>query len=153
MVTVERIKRREYKKTLDVVYASFHTFDAPYYTKQGCRSFLGYAAPQNFAARQRSGHVTFIARADGEIAGMIEIRNDSHISMLFVSPKFIKAGYGRILMEHGVTHIRARNKKLKKITVNAAPYAYGYYRHMGFTDAAPTEYVDGLSYTPMQLLL
>ena len=38
----------------------------------------------------------------------------------------------------------------KKITVNAAPYAVGFYRQIGFEDVAPQLSKDGIIYTPME---
>jgi predicted GNAT family N-acyltransferase len=38
----------------------------------------------------------------------------------------------------------------RKMTVNAAPYAVGFYRQIGFEDVAPELTKDGIIYTPME---
>lgn len=152
-MTIEKIKRKEYRAVLNAVYDSFNTFDAADYTERGCASFMGYASFNNFVYRQRNNHETFVAKVEDDIAGMIETRNRNHISMLFVPPKHIKTGIGRALMEYAIAHMRETNANLHRITVNASPYAYGFYRHMGFLDAEPTVETDGMIYTPMKLLV
>lgn len=152
-MVIEKIRRREYRAVLNAVYYSFNTFDAADYTERGCASFMGYASFNNFVYRQRNNHETFVAKEGADIAGMIEIRNKNHISMLFVPPEHIKTGVGRALMEYAISHMKETNKSLHHITVNASPYAYGFYRHMGFRDAEPTVETDGMIYTPMKLLV
>ncbi len=136
-----------------MVYDSFHTFDAKDYTKNGCASFLGYASFRNFSSRQGRDHTSFIAKEESTIVGMIEVRNKSHISMLFVSPPYLGKGYGRALVEYAVNDMKRINQELTGVTVNAAPFAHGFYLHLGFQDTEPTINSDGLIYTPMRLLL
>lgn len=154
---IKKIRQREYRAVLAAVYDSFDTFDADSFTERGCASFKGYASFDNFAYRQRHNHVTFVAKASAagkagrQIAGMIEIRGLSHISMLFVPSKYVKTGVGRALMEYAIGYMRNGNKNLHRITVNASPYAHGFYRHMGFLDTEPAVETDGMIYTPMAL--
>lgn len=142
-----------YEDVLDVVYKSFNTFDAADYTENGRRSFMAYASLANFTHRQKKNHISFCLCEKDEIVGMIETRKNSHISMLFVAPKYIKKGYGRIITEHALDYMKSESRRLKRVTVNASPYAYGFYRHMGFTDTSPTLNLDGMIYTPMALRL
>ena len=40
-----------------------------------------------------------------------------------------------------------------KLTVNAAPYATGFYHKLGFYDTDKVQTSEGITYTPMELII
>jgi GNAT superfamily N-acetyltransferase len=69
----------------------------------------------------------------GTIAGMIEVRNHKHITLLFVDEPYQGCGIGRALLEQAIDRCRNRFPHLTHITVNASPFAAPIYRHWGFS--------------------
>ena len=148
---ISAIKKREYGVTLEMVRESFWEYDASYYPRNGQDSFLAYASFPNFAYRQWHSHSTFVAKDQTRILGMIEIRGDCHISMLFVAPNYIKQGIGRALITTAVERCVSRKMNLRYITVNSSLFAEEFYKKMGFTATESPTTNDGLTCIPMAL--
>jgi hypothetical protein len=59
---------------------------APGYKVEGVAEFIRYAASGALAGRLREGHVILVAKDEHRtLVGMVEVRDFSHISMLFVT--------------------------------------------------------------------
>ena len=77
----------------NLVARSFNEFIAPGFSEEGIDEFFKYANPRSLAKRSEGSHFVLVAEVDGEIAGMIEIRELKHISMLFVDKnKYVYGG-------------------------------------------------------------
>ena len=83
---------------------------------------------------------------------MATLRNNVHISLLFVEEQYHRRGIGRglirYLCEYLMTEVQA-----SRVTVNSSPYGVGFYHKLGFTDLGPEEQKDGITYTPMEFVL
>jgi len=151
---IVKIQKNEYRRALVMVRESFNALCAKDFTESGGASFLRYASLHNFSARQKKGHVTFIAKEGARLAGMVELRETGHITMLFVSPETIGRGCGSALLTHAIDRCKQANgKKQSSITLNASPYAHGFYLKKGFFDDGETVDDDGLIYTPMRMYI
>ncbi len=150
-VTVSAIKKTEYQATVNMVEASFWEYDASYYNKQGQDSFLAYANFANFAYRQWHHHITFVAKDGNRIIGMIELRTENHISMLFVAPGEVKKGIGKELVSCALQYIAEHNPKTTYVTVNSSLYAVEFYKHIGFEATDSRHDNDGLIVIPMAI--
>ncbi|MCL2538908.1 MAG: GNAT family N-acetyltransferase [Oscillospiraceae bacterium] len=151
---ITKIKKGEFRETLSMVRECFNTYNAKDYTASGRASFLNYASLGNYVKRQKYGHITFIARENGFLAGMVEIRGQSHITMLFVAPGYIKRGCGRALLTYAINHISSKSDvRPVKATLNSSPFAHDFYLRMGFVDDGDTVDSGGLIYTPMRMYL
>lgn len=153
VVGIDFLQKNEYKRALRVVARSFNKLDAPDYSAYGRRSFFAYASYANFCYRQLNNHLSFAAKVDGKLAGMLELRRQNHISMLFVDPEYTKLGCGRALIERAVEFVKTNNTFCARITVNASPYALAFYKKLGFLSTARLQDEDGFVYTPMALAL
>ena len=56
--------------------------------------------------------------------------NIAEIDFLFVSPKYIRNGFGKLLLQHCLCHIK--NTKSIKITLDSDPNAEEFYKKQGF---------------------
>ena len=71
---------------------------------------------------------------DGDtIIGIMTMRKESHVMLVFVDAKHHKQGVVRKLFEHIFKEIVLDNSAITDITVNSSPYAVGFYKHLGFT--------------------
>jgi ribosomal protein S18 acetylase RimI-like enzyme len=82
-----------------------------------------------------SGYRYHIAEEDGELAGVVAVRDNSHLYHLFVSERFQGQGLARRLWEVAKTaSLSAGNPGL--FTVNSSRYAVGMYENFGFVRPA-----------------
>lgn len=141
------------KEALDLVWLVFFEFEAPVYDKKGVDSFREFIQPEQIAQRIASKEMKFwVDIEQNEIVGVIAVRGDSHISLLFVQKEYQRRGIAKKLIQALITHCVNENQ-VKHITVNASPYAVNIYAHMGFVARSGEQTVDGIRFTPMTLLL
>lgn len=120
------------------------------YSWRGRRSFMEYAAPAKMAARAREDHFVLLALTKDRIAGILEMRNGAHVSLLFVEPEFQGRGVGGTLLKKAVAICRASGQSGGDVTVNASPNARGAYEKMGFKATGPYQTIGGVRSVPMK---
>lgn len=118
----------------------------------GRREFRKYAEPAAFMER-RHNHRLVTAEENETLAGVIEIREFRHISLLFVAREYQGRGIAKALFHRALNMIRQDNPECTTITVNSAPDAVGFYRKLGFRAASDEQCVNGIRFTPMRKLL
>ena len=125
---------------------------APGYKPEGVSEFSRYAAPGGLAGRLREGHVILVAE-DGprKVVGMVEVRDFSHISMLFVMGSVQRRGIGRDLVTRAVEMCRERNPDASTVTVNASPNSVTAYERFGFRSSGGEQERNGIRFVPMAL--
>jgi GNAT superfamily N-acetyltransferase len=92
----------------------------------------------------------FVACDRNRVVGMITLRNETHVSLLFVDEAYHRQGIGRRLMEYVLDYVK-NEEGHRILTVNAAPYAVGFYHKLGFVDTGKEQLSDGIYYTPMEI--
>ena len=137
----------------DLVVSAFQRDVAPLYTEEGIREFLSYANPSSLHARQARNHVVLVAFQGESIVGMLELRDYSHVSMLFVDPIHQRKGVGRMLMNEAIKLVRGHNPEIREITVNSAPNVVEVYVHFGFRATGEAQVKNGIAFVPMILAL
>jgi GNAT superfamily N-acetyltransferase len=132
-----------------LVHRAFSRSVAPLYTKKGAHNFEKYADPGEMHRRVNSDHVVLVALAGGDLAGMIELRRNSHISLLFVEPKYQGKGIGSDLLGLAIKICRTEIPGLKVVTVNSSPNAVRAYESMGFKSTGVEQSINGVRSVPM----
>jgi GNAT superfamily N-acetyltransferase len=145
------MKRGEETEVCHLVVRVFDEFVAPQFSREGVQEFRRYADPHLFLLRSRWNHFVLLAVTQKEIAGMIEVRDDGHVTLLFVDERFQGAGTGRELLRRGLEICLIRNPKLSAATVNSSPNAVGVYERLGFHRAGPERAEDQVRFVPMVL--
>ena len=151
-VTLRNMEHGEVKIASEAALKAFAAMDGKGFTTEGKAVFANYASPNAIASRQNFGHKVTLAVIDSKIAGMIEIRNGSHISMLFVLPEHINNGIGTKLLSHSIAQINKNNlktKAVKQVTVHAADESVAFYLKRNFRESAARQERDGISFTTM----
>lgn len=124
--------------------AHFFTLDP---LGQGAEDFLQSPQPDAVAARlATASFATCVAiTAAGELAGVIVVRDGSHLFHLFVAEPFQGEGWARRLWLHALSHL----VRGTRVTVNASPFAQGFYEQMGFIATGPSVQTRGVAFVPM----
>jgi GNAT superfamily N-acetyltransferase len=144
----------EEEAVMDLSRRVFAVTVGPLYDAEGVRSFLDYADAAALRARA-ANHVVVVATAEDRatLVGMAELRDDSHLSLLFVDPACHGRGIARRLVERVVELARARLPELRELTVNSSPNSVGVYERLGFRSTDPERTVRGVRFVPMTLEL
>lgn len=106
-------------------------YESADYTDEGIENFRRFVSDDKL--RQLSGlglYDVYAAYVDGNIAGMISLRNGNHISLLFVDGIYHRRGIGRALVGHLLEQLK-RDGRYDRVTVDAAPYGIEFYHQIG----------------------
>lgn len=149
-IAIRPAYRNEWDDAMALAWRTFMQFEAHDYTPAGVESFLDFITDTVLHRMFMLGaYQLFGAYDSGRMIGMISLRGETHISLLFVDEKYHKMGIGRGLIDY-VSRYVLTEEGHGSITVNAAPYATGFYHRLGFVDTGVEQASDGIRYTPMQ---
>ena len=144
-------RREEWQDAMALAWRTFLRYEAPDYTDEGVRNFCDFVTDQMLYRMFVSGfYPMFVAVRDDSMIGMITLRNENLISLLFVDEKYQRRGVGDRLIAAMKRYLLKENRK-KVLRVNAAPSAVGFYRKLGFAATAEEICEKGIRYTPMEL--
>lgn len=136
---------------MKLAWNTFARFDAPDYSREGIDNFRNFVTDETLHQMFLAGHYQlFVAVMDGNYLGMLSLREKKHISLLFVDGDCHGNGIGKALVKF-VAGYAATEEGIDMLTVNASPYAVGFYHKMGFTDLRGETEADGIRFTPMEL--
>jgi GNAT superfamily N-acetyltransferase len=148
-----QMKQGEEAVVVDLVLSVFSEFVALQFSNEGIAEFKNFATKKALLDRLKSGSLFIVAQYEQEIIGMIEMRDNSHIALLFVKNTYQKKGIAKKLLQKAIAHCKNRNHHIKKITVNASPNAYDAYLHIGFKGEKTVKTVNGIQFIPMEFEL
>lgn len=137
------------KEILDLVRRVFDEYCSSDCDQFGLKVFYDFIEEYNFIERNTSNSVTFIASIDNTAAGMIEMRDNNHICLLFVDKKYQGMGIARRLMD--AAQKQAAKKGSKQIDVNASLFSVPIYEKLGFRKTDTVKEVNGITFFPMLL--
>ena len=149
VIPIELLTASEIPSACELVERVFRENVAPLYSDEGISEFLSYCVTDELASRIESGSIGAIARCDGRIVGLIEIKQLSHIALLFVDTAFHGRGVGRKLFNAALEFLAERNPELEKLTVNSSPNSVGFYERLGFGPTGEETTTNGIRYLPM----
>ena len=153
MYDVRFLDGSEWNEAMEMVYRTFLEFDAPMFSAEGIEHFREYISDSVLKRMFEAGSFQVIAAYSGtKIIGVIALRNDSHISLLFVDSRYHRRGIGRRLVAELSEYVRIKLKG-SFLTVNSSPYAVEFYRRLGFQPLDHSLSENGITYTPMKIVL
>ena len=149
-LTVRPAYRNEWDDAMALAWRVFMQFEACDYPPEGIESFQDFITDSILYRMFLMGEYQLFAAYDnGRMVGMISLRNETHISLLFVDEKYHKRGIGRQLIQYVGNYVLCEEGH-DFVTVNAAPYAVEFYHRVGFVDTDARQFNDGIWYTPMK---
>ena len=145
------MKEGEQDIVVDLVLNVFNEFVAPQYSDEGVNEFNKFVNAEAVEARFKAGNIFILAKDGDKTVGLIEMRNNSHIALLFVDKSYQHQGIAKKLVRRAVAVCLDRDRELNKITVNSSPNAYIAYRSIGFKGERTVKTVNGIQFVPMEL--
>ena len=147
------MKPGEETAVIDLVLEVFDEFVAPGFADEGVTEFKKYVHADAISERLKDGNIVELAESEGKIIGVIEIREYSHIALLFVDKSHQRKGVAGELLKKSIEICRDRKPDINRITVNSSPNAADAYRRLGFQDIEDEKVVNGIRFIPMELVL
>lgn len=115
----------------------------------GAAEFLATLAPSAISGYIQAANFRYwVGTIDGELAGVVAMRDYTHLYHLFVAPAHQRRGLGAQLWAHARADALA-HAAAQEFTVNASLYAAPVYRRFGFQDTAAPMLVNGIAFIPM----
>ena len=127
----------------------FTEFIGPEYTEEGRAEFLRYVQPHEIVERTRSNHFVLVAMEGEHPAGVIELRDNDHVSLLFVDTRYQRHGIARELLARAIAVARPAKPGLDRVTVNSSHFGVPAYERLGFRQTGPERAVNGIVFIPM----
>jgi GNAT superfamily N-acetyltransferase len=151
LFTVRHTRVGEEVSVCNLVARSFNEYIAPGFSEEGIEEFFKYSNPRAFKRRLESGYFTMVAESGGKLAGMIEMRENKHISMLYVDKAYHRKGVAKELVRQAMEEISSNNESPKDITVNSSRYAVPFYERLGFIQYEDEKSIYGVIHIPMMV--
>ncbi len=127
----------------------FDEFVAPDFVPEGVQTFLQYVTPEALLRHFQANHFGLVAAEADPIVGMIEVRNNDHVSLLFVDKAFQGQGIARELWRRALDICRSSKPDLSQVTVNSSPFAVPVYLKLGFRAQGGRQVKNGIEFYPM----
>ncbi len=152
MITVREARETEWDEVMILAWITFRKCNSPEYGKEGEASFLSFITDNRLKEAFLKGqYKLFVAVLNGETVGMVSLRPDRRISLLFVSQKYQRMGIGTRLIGRAQEYIREASGDAKHpLRVYAAPCAIGFYRKQGFYTVGDPFESEGMVMVPME---
>ena len=149
-ILIRTLNENEWEEAMNLAWDTFILYEAPEYSKEGITSFRNFVRDPILKTLFIEGKYNVLAAFNNNIiVGIIGVRNETHISLLFVDSEYHKKGIARRLVEKTFERTYEKYGK-REMTVNSSPYAVGFYHKMGFVDTDIEQTTDGIRYTPMK---
>ena len=150
-ITIIEMKTEDIDFVSKLISSIFDEFVGYNYSEEGNKTFKEYIDPKNLLERYNKKSSRFYAaKCDNEIAGVLEIKNNDHISLFFVKKEFHKKHIGKKLFENYIKIMKQENIITEKITVNSSIYAETIYEKIGFKKTGELQEKNGIKFIPME---
>ena len=169
-ITILHGTEGDWEDAMALCWRVFRKTDAKDYSVEGCESFLRFISDNMLKRMFLLGRYRmYVAKDAGRIVGVISIREHNHIAVRCVDEGYEHSGSGRALIgcvmdylcDRKVLPLDNEDEKIPDIlyekdpgdfcTVNAAPYAWEFYKKLGFERFADAFEREGIISVPMKL--
>jgi GNAT superfamily N-acetyltransferase len=134
----------------NLIISVFDEFVGKDYSEEGNNTFKDFVEQNKIFERFNNGlSQIFIAKYNNEIIGVLETKNNDHISLYFVKKDFHGQGIGKKLFQYFMETIR-NNNEIEIITVNSSIFAEKIYSKLGFIKLDEIQEKNGIKYIPME---
>ncbi len=152
-VEIGLMKPKEVDDIASLVRDTFWHCVASEFEKEGKEIFLTYAQAQELYQRSKQECWVLVARQQERPVGMIEVRDNRHISLFFVARDHQRHGIGRRLLTRAIKECWIHKPGQRVLDVHASSNAVAAYRSLGFRAVGTLRQENGMRYQPMQLTL
>ena len=150
-IEYRQVKPGDETKVSEFISAVFSQYVAPEFSQEGIDEFMKYISPEAIKGQLRENCFGLVATLDAKIAGVIVVRDGSHVVLFFVEGSLQKKGIGKTLLRKALELCKRDHADLSKITVNASPNAIAAYETFGFEPSGAEQLKNGIRFVPMAL--
>lgn len=152
-IEIKMIDSSELEKGFALIWKVFQEFVAPDYTEEGIKTFYEqFINGQKFRDKFISGaEIMYGAYICDKLVGVLSLSQHNTVSCVFVDGDYHRMGVGKELFSFMIQKLK--NREIRKIKLNASPYATPFYHFLGFKDTGIQSSYNGIVYTPMELIL
>ncbi|MEH0155255.1 GNAT family N-acetyltransferase [Limibacter armeniacum] len=111
------------------------------YSYEGKSTFEAAHSPEGIHRLVKFCIKFFVLEKEGEILGVISIKEKKHLFQLYVKSTAHRKGYGARLWNYSVQKLQMSGK----VTVNASKYAVPFYKRLGFEPTGEVDYRGGFT--------
>jgi GNAT superfamily N-acetyltransferase len=147
------MKQGEETEVVGLVLSVFSEFVAPHFSDDGIGEFSRFVNEESITERFQSGNPIILAQVENQTVGVVEVRDNSHIALLFVKKSYQKMGIATKLLREAIKVCKDKNPSIKKITVYSSPNAYAAYKRFGFKGEKNIITANGMKYIPLEFEL
>lgn len=149
-MNIQEIQPEEIEEASIMIKGVFKEFISREYTKEGISQFNSFVDAGTIRERLSAGSLILVAKDEDMIAGLIEIRDGSHIPLFFVKGEFQGQGVGHRLFRKAIKINAELSPSVEVLTVNSSPCAVEIYKSLGFRNSAAVQVKSGIRYFPME---
>ncbi|MDE6718884.1 MAG: GNAT family N-acetyltransferase [Treponemataceae bacterium] len=156
MYFIRKINPDEVSDALSLAMEVFMQFEASDYNPQGVETFKkDIIENAEFIEKCRKGICPIYAAFDddGKMLGIIGMRNESHINLVFTKSEYQRKGIATSIFKYLLLEVKKNNPQVKEITLNSSPYGKSFYLHLGFVPLSEEQEIDGIRFTPMKYVI
>ncbi|MCX5773924.1 MAG: GNAT family N-acetyltransferase [Fusobacteria bacterium] len=133
-------------------WGCFIKFQAPTLTDEGVETFKQLVSYEMLKKKHETNELELFGFfQEGNLVGIIALKEHSHISLFFVKEEYHNVGIGKKLMSFIVE--RCKSRQCLKLTLNSSIYANEVYKKFGFISLNSVQELNGIIYIPMELKL
>jgi GNAT superfamily N-acetyltransferase len=150
-IRIEQYRSGQETEIYQLIKKVYNEFVAIDYSEKGNKVFYDWIEPVKIASRQKDRVNVWLAFIETKLVGMIEIRDNNHISLLFVDKEHHGQGIAKQLFYESLKECIHRDPNLDAFFVNASPYSVPIYRKLGFVETDTMQEEFGIKYFPMKM--
>lgn len=138
----------------DEISALIEALSDPFYlhpSRSGAELFLASVSSESIRAYVSAANFFYqVAVAETAIAGIVAVRDNSHLFHLFVATPFQRQGLGHRLWSTAKAHALSAGNT-GEFTVNSSLGAVPVYEKFSFARSGEVQGIHGISFQPMRL--
>lgn len=137
------------KELSGLICSSFLELASADWNSQAIEKLLADSSPEAIITALRGGYFANVAIDNNQIVGMVLFSKPNIMRMLFVSPKMIRKGIGRILWEAAREAIERADPPISTVELNSTTFAIPFYESVGFVSVSKIFEIEGVRMTRM----
>lgn len=142
--------RDEWKPAMEMIWRTFMKYEAKDFTEEGVQHFFDFITDEDLYASFLKGEYRLMVALDkGCVIGAGSIRDRNVLSLLFVEEAYHHRGVGSAILERLCEYLKTEEGE-RAMSLQAAPYAVGFYRRQGFQAVGPEMQFSGIRVTLME---
>jgi len=148
-ISYREAEPKDIENMFKLIRSSFDELVAIDYNEEGINEFYKHINPLSLLERLKGEFYTYIAIYDNKVVGLIQLKENNHISLLFVEKSCQQKGIGKTLFLKSLNKCIETKPSINTITVNSSPFAVKVYEKLGFKKTKFEQNINGIRFYPM----